>query len=251
MNGRRLDDIARLLARGASRRQLLAAIVTTAIGTASRSDPPSGVQLCRDHGEPCSPVGTSEQCCTGYCRRSSTQDHVCDCPPGSTYCRDPTGFEFCTNTKIDEQNCGACGHACPQPPGATTTCLRGTCRFETSVFVPANQPNGIDTGINLSTGGSLCITAEGVGYFCSANSASCLSGPDGSKVVAYATCVNTAFPCGTLLGRVGRDGHPFRVGAEHCFSAGGPGSLHLFVNDARFSGAATDNRGGYTATITG
>jgi hypothetical protein len=46
------------------------------------------------------------------------------CGPSQIYCA-----PSCTNTQIDVNNCGSCGHACGSAPHATLNCNGGTCQI--------------------------------------------------------------------------------------------------------------------------
>lgn len=74
-------------------------------------------------GEDCVSLGFSggALACAGDCTFDTTGCASCD--PGYSYCSGT-----CIDTTHDANNCGACGHVCPDvPPGGTRNCSVGTC----------------------------------------------------------------------------------------------------------------------------
>ncbi len=122
---------------------------------------------------------------------------------------------------------------------------------QTSVFVIPNQP-WIDTGISVTAGQSLTITATGETDWytggCPAGQ-SCTNGPNGSNPPNPCTGVGVIAPnlvCYSLIGRIGTNGTPFQVGASlNIASLPATGELYLSVNDGYFA----DNTLGWTAFV--
>ena len=120
--------------------------------------------------------------------------------------------------------------------------------------VPANSP-WTDTGIDLRAGDSVLVTASGLisvtadgrippkapGGFapdCAA-AASIYGGASGTPPAPR-------LPCWSLIGRVGRNGIVFEVGAKGAFQVRSGGRLLVGVNAGGFA-----NRSGYwTAVVT-
>jgi hypothetical protein len=119
MDGQRLDDLARVLADGASRRQALKLLAGGAIAalagsvrseqaTAERNDKPKGrpPKPCRKPGDFPEPG----QICDGG---------TCVCPPGQTICPG----EGCVDLLTSRDSCGSCENLCP----GNQECFGGVC----------------------------------------------------------------------------------------------------------------------------
>lgn len=118
-----------------------------------------------------------------------------------------------------------------------------------TISVPASQP-WTDSGISVTAGDSVSITASGTIY---------IAGSDPGKTPAGAPgCVATAdnsippgpflvpgLTCWSLIGRIGTSA-AFEVGTGTTFTAASSGELYLGVDDNFFG----DNRGAWTAHIT-
>ncbi|MGA8231014.1 MAG: hypothetical protein WB795_06000, partial [Candidatus Acidiferrales bacterium] len=114
--------------------------------------------------------------------------------------------------------------------------------------VPAAQP-WTATGIHLSSGQRVTISGDGSIITNLNGAASTPSGTNPDCRVAGPVripFVVPELPCWSLIGRVGRSGEPFEVGAKIIFTAGAAGELYLGVNDNFFG----DNSGAWSATIT-
>jgi len=122
-----------------------------------------------------------------------------------------------------------------------------------SVFVVPNQA-WTDTGFAVASGEELGITASGLLDYNTNNTCStfqaCIVGPGGSDPGVPCTgnpVVAPSLPCNSLIGKIGKDGTAFEVGASFGFgSVPTSGELYLGVNDGYFG----DNTLGWTATLT-
>lgn len=120
------------------------------------------------------------------------------------------------------------------------------------VFITPTQP-WVDTGVSVSAGSMLTITATGEMDWDTDNTCpagqSCTVGPDGQNPgvpCPVGDVLAPVFACYSLIGKIG-DGTPFEVGAGFKSpSAPASGELYLSVNDGYFA----DNTLGWTATIT-
>jgi N-acetylneuraminic acid mutarotase len=111
------------------------------------------------------------------------------------------------------------------------------------VNVPATQP-WIDTGIDVSTGATISVTASGTIYI-TGDPASHQSPAGQAGCIADESMVAPGLTCYTLVARIG-NGVPFVVGTDLTWQATASGRLGLGINDSIFS----DNSGSFTATIT-
>lgn len=111
-----------------------------------------------------------------------------------------------------------------------------------TVTVPGTQP-WTDTGINLSAGTLVNITASGSIAFAGGPGNSYT--PDGkASCAADESMVAPGITCFALVARIG-NGVPFEIGTGTHFVAKDGGELGLGVNDGIFS----DNSGSWTATV--
>ncbi len=212
MDGPRFDDLTRALGAASSRRTLLRATVTAAIGVLGlRRVETAHAQACVALGARCGPTN---QCCSGECHgrkcrcrpnqqecggacfdpcpAGNVRDATCACAcPGGTVscageCRGPGTFED------DVQNCGACGNHCPAGACERATCLDGECGVEV-------DPALVDTAC---TPGDLCFengvcgadgdcvgTPKDCGNCRICQGGQCFPRPDGSP------CLGGAFRC--------------------------------------------------------
>ena len=209
--------------------------------------------LCQS-GMPC--TGT---CCYGLCVELSFNPYhcgicgntcatgqpcvggVCNCPPGFTHC---DGSSACTDMLSDSDNCGACGHACPDAGDSRyhltdSFCAQGTCDgqcaagyqdadgdlisngCELSVYTCGNsvaEPGESCDGTDLR--GYSCQTAVGLGSTgalkCKRDCTFDLTGCS-PIVQPTATCGNNIAEPGELC-----DGKDIRLGT--CEEVRGPGS---------------------------
>lgn len=136
-----------------------------------------------------------------------------------------------------------------QQPNTGTTQNRVT--REKTVNVPANQPRGIDTGIDLRTGDQVQITATGN---VTAGRRAGVVSPDGGRAGAAAIIGASAYPVpqagvGALIGYIrltnGQLSQPFFVGSQQTFSSPVDGRLFLLVNDDNYG----DNSGSFSVRI--
>jgi hypothetical protein len=110
-----------------------------------------------------------------------------------------------------------------------------------TINVPATQP-WADTGIDLSVGAHVTITATGSISPCG-NCGS--SGPDGLPGAVPEQYVAPGLNFYCLVGRIG-NGVPTKVGTGVSFVAPIAGRLGIGINDSAFN----DNSGSYAVTIT-
>ena len=109
MDDLRIDAIARLLAAGAPRRQLLGALAAALL--AGPVLPVGVTAACAKPGRPCDRRG---DCCEG----ARCAQGECRCKGSRTECGND-----CVKTDSDEDHCGVCGNACR----AGETCCDGDC----------------------------------------------------------------------------------------------------------------------------
>jgi hypothetical protein len=100
-------------------------------GKLARKGPPAGKDpgkafcKCRNKAQQNACLAAFKAC-NGDTRRlcGTCGSYVC-CGNGQTCCG-----QVCTDLASDFDNCGACGHACPQPrPYEYGTCIRGNCEY--------------------------------------------------------------------------------------------------------------------------
>ena len=122
MDGRRFDEVTRLLGRGTTRRRVVAAALGLAAIAADggvAGAVPVRRATCRAISAGCT---RGSQCCSGHCdtRRQTprNQRNRCACPEGDTLCAGA-----CVDTETDAAHCGACGVAC----NSLEICVDGDC----------------------------------------------------------------------------------------------------------------------------
>ncbi|MFO0625605.1 MAG: MXAN_6577-like cysteine-rich protein [Polyangiales bacterium] len=170
---------------------------------ACRVSCPSGQSLC---GDRCVTLDTDLANC-GACGTACARGQVCamgrctlECGASLARCGGEDGGAtpaFCTNTRVDPANCGACGAACAMGQ----SCVDGRC----AVVCPAGQSLCDGRCVTLATDRAHCgacgtacaagqVCAAGAcGVECAAGSTRCTRGPD-------AFCVDTTrdpLNCGT------------------------------------------------------
>ncbi|MFI5352516.1 MAG: hypothetical protein ACHQZS_06075 [Candidatus Binatales bacterium] len=151
--------------------------------------------------------------------------------------------------------------------GAETLAQRGATRLQAQprryrVEVPSARP-WTDTGVDVSAGQKLSITASGEIYVGALSDPSLdRESPRGTGTVfadGYGCEVSQGanqrmgipsiaprLLCWSLIGRIGRDGDIFEVGDSASFTADTEGRLYLGVNDNVFG----DNQGSFQAELT-
>jgi murein DD-endopeptidase MepM/ murein hydrolase activator NlpD len=119
---------------------------------------------------------------------------------------------------------------------------RGSADTSTQVSVQGNQA-WTDTGIDLTLGSNVTITASGTIRIAGSDPGKTPAG--GPECSASSDFVAPGLPCWSLIGRIG-SGTPFYVGTATGFSVTTSGRLFLGVNDNSFP----DNSGSWAATVT-
>jgi hypothetical protein len=126
------------------------------------------------------------------------------------------------------------------------------------IRVPAGA-GWYDTGAQLVAGAPYAIEADGsavtapASIFHGPGGFGAVSGPDGQAFVCGAfespgfVCQEPSSAFGTLVGRIGATGTPFRVGSSLTLNAPETGELYLAVND--FVGYHVDNLGGFSVRV--
>ena len=193
MSSDRFDELAKQVANGTSRRDFLKRLVgvgaaATVGGAAGAARAAGGGGNCATGGQNC----THNKCCQGYIcvvdQPNSTDRFCCPallvcgsrcCPQGASCasgqrCLCPTNAPtvctgqgpvpqvgICTNLNTDVNNCGSCGHQCPDKAHATKACVNKTCVYTCeSGYASCNGPvtetdgNGCET--NLQTDEENC-----------------------------------------------------------------------------------------------
>ncbi len=119
----------------------------------------------------------------------------------------------------------------------------------TSIAVMPTAP-WTDTGLTVTAGHSLTITASGIIRFVDKHQ---WSGTPAGRIPCLKSRKMPAFsvpyaPCYSLVGRIGADGYPFEIGTSFSApSVSTSGELYLGPNDNQFP----DNRGRWVAVVTG
>lgn len=150
MDGRQIDAIARALAHGRSRRDLLrsagAGLAGTALfsGRAASAAPDRCAVYCADQ------PGPRKASCKQACQHCAGDV--------SRVCQTPTAF-VCVDTQTDPQNCGACGVVCP----SGTTCEGGTCACDRGCETAGNCQVG---GVSCGQAGFGCVVVETTSEAC-------------------------------------------------------------------------------------
>lgn len=140
--------------------------------------------------------------------------------------------------------------------------LANSASAQTTLTIPGSQ-SWTDTGIDLSSGESVTITATGTIYIGALSAPFTqydYEGPSGSGLAEPGACTDlaggsmgvglpwplTGVPCWSLIGSIGSPGNnPFGVGASVSFTAPATGRLYLEPNDNNLG----DNTGNWTATL--
>jgi hypothetical protein len=117
--------------------------------------------------------------------------------------------------------------------------------------VPSTNPGGVSTGISVTQGQQVCVSASGQVRLCDGDTTrnNCLTTPAGDDNVclpSHAPGCCGSHICGVLLGSI--NGNIFELGASGCVPAPASGTLSLLISDC--GGCFGDNSGSYTATIT-
>jgi hypothetical protein len=110
-----------------------------------------------------------------------------------------------------------------------------------TVSVEAVNPEWTDTGVDVTTGQSITVTASGEVSMCTSG---CLTGPDGRDDL---NC--SVEPCGGLFARIGTDGEELFVGSATTFSAEDAGRLFLRILDNDNGFAYFSNSGSFAVVI--
>ena len=118
--------------------------------------------------------------------------------------------------------------------------------FQVPNFVLPADAGWINSGIAVTEGFTIAAYGEAVTTDLDEYPGS-FSGPDGQEYYCYDsddyTCALNDAPFGALVGRIGEDGEPFFIGANHTFTPAESGALYLSVND--YLGYYDDNSGSY------
>ena len=135
MDDRQFDRIARAAARGASRRQVLAALASATVASRLGAGRPAAAQAtcapgqtncggaCVDLATDLAHCGACDAPCASKLVAVACRDGQCvraDCAVGQEYCGAVDG---CRDLTSDPLHCGACGNACP----AGQDCVDGAC----------------------------------------------------------------------------------------------------------------------------
>ena len=133
--------------------------------------------------------------------------------------------------------------------GAALLAVSGLAAANATDFTVSAKDNSVaggsalDTGITLSTGESLTITASGL-WQNDPDTATWQSGPDGHSNATY-TVGGQTFDIGALIGKIG-SGDYFLIGSSFTGAANAAGALDLFYWDSD----AYNNSGSVTAAVT-
>lgn len=112
--------------------------------------------------------------------------------------------------------------------------------LKAQVTVPANKA-WTKTTITVKNGDKVTVTASGTITL----DVNVTTGPDGLKVSATDHCAIRGANRGAIIGRVGKKGVPFAIGANGTLSVAGDGILYLGINDDNVK----NNSGSYTVTV--
>jgi hypothetical protein len=194
--GEWIDNAARALARGQTRRQVLkklgggvlGALVAFAAGhdflaEQAAASPSQAAARCSGGRTACGKDCVDTRINLNHCGRCNNRcpagticrNGSCICPPGKAKCGDR-----CVNTKNDENNCGSCGNRC----GGGRSCVNGTCRCPDKQTTCGGQC--VDTASNNSHCGS-CGNACSGGQVCVKGDCRC----PGERTLCGGQCVNT------------------------------------------------------------
>jgi hypothetical protein len=117
-----------------------------------------------------------------------------------------------------------------------------------TVNVPANDPDGTDTGVDLRRGDRVTVSASGSIYV---DDRSGRITPDGNR--SFSTS-RSSYPLpdagqGALIGYIrltdGRTTRPFQIGSQQSFNVPDDGRLFLLVNDDDYR----DNSGNFSVRV--
>lgn len=118
------------------------------------------------------------------------------------------------------------------------------------------EPPGMDTGVDLTTGVPVVITATGLTYYGYQGGTECVGwpqiDPDGNRSLDGVPCSKTYnslavrpdLPIGTLIGRIG-SGDWFAIGSSKSFTPTTSGRLFLLYNECYW----VDDSGSYSVNI--
>lgn len=116
-----------------------------------------------------------------------------------------------------------------------------------SVTIPvrAFDPSWSDTGIAVTSGETVSVSATGIICIVNVNCGSGMTPAGGTGCVADSSFLVPGVACWSLVGRIG-GGPAFEIGSGASFTAPASGELYLAVNDDFY----LDNSGAWTVTIT-
>ena len=122
----------------------------------------------------------------------------------------------------------------------------------TSVVVAASAV-WAPTGVTVQRGGRLAMTAQGQWSVGGAPVAAvanigAFTGPDGIADKTNPRALLPSANIGALIGRIGADGAPFRIGSKYDAAVTADGPLYLAINDE--PGAFADNQGRLAVAVT-
>ena len=195
---------------------------------------------------------TSLQACQAYCQ-TTTPDPTLP-PPNIFYYKCESGS--CIDCSQDpsscaDKDCDSANYYCsPIKDRAESNCEREcdspppTC--ETSFAVDCSSNSWQDTGVTITEGASVSITATGTASW---NTSGGTATPDGLTGTGSCFCCTGCSPMPgechmKLIGRIS-GGSPFAIGSSYSGSPGA-GTLELRQNDS----CVMDNSGTYSGTIT-
>ena len=115
MTESRIAAVARSVARGLSRRRLLAGFGGVSVAVAGLAVRPRSALVCQRVGKSCDAR-------TGCCHGATCEDGVCACADGWSDCG---GSGVCVNRDEDKHHCGRCGKSCAETTSRKTCCGGG------------------------------------------------------------------------------------------------------------------------------
>lgn len=184
----------------------------------------SDVNNCGGCGNVCAtPLNAINVTCTGIFVGGAISGAVCDfsCPSGLTKC-DQTHPTGCFDISSDTNNCGGCGHVCPELPNSTPTCAGGVCGFNCNAgFLKCGNtccPPGPANSTSTCTFGQLCGWTCNSGFTkcgnsCCSSSMACCHGAC-LDPMTFSSDQNNCGGCGNVC-----------PGGDGCCSGGQCGSL--------------------------